>query len=123
MRNPRTTSLLLSGRQVRLAPLYDIASALPYDRLDPHRMKLAMRIGRRYEMRETLGRHWQSWAGDAGLDPGAVLDRARTLAEDLPGALSQACAAPEVTALGSSLPTRLLSRVRGHAARCAHLLG
>ena len=40
-------SLLLSGRQVRFAPLYDIASALPYD-LPAQKMRLAMKFGGSY---------------------------------------------------------------------------
>src|SRR2546425_723787 len=40
----KNTSFLLRGGQVRLAPIYDIASALPYPHLDRRRLKLAMAI-------------------------------------------------------------------------------
>lgn len=41
-------SLLLSADQVRLAPLYDVASALPYDDFFPGKFLMAMRIGGQY---------------------------------------------------------------------------
>ena len=47
-RNGRTAknySLLLGSGRVRLAPLYDVASILPYDQCDMLRAKLAMKIG------------------------------------------------------------------------------
>lgn len=49
---------VLLGEQgkVRLAPLYDIASMLPYD--DVRKLKLAMKIGRSYDFSNTLPRHW-----------------------------------------------------------------
>lgn len=39
-------SLLLAGPQVRLAPLYDVASALPYDDMYLPRLRMAMRAAR-----------------------------------------------------------------------------
>jgi len=51
-------SLLLGdGGTVRLAPLYDIASMLPY--INYGRIRLAMRIGSSYSFHRTLPRHWQ----------------------------------------------------------------
>ena len=38
-------SMLLGGAQVRLAPLYDVASSLPYDDMFVPKLKMAMRIG------------------------------------------------------------------------------
>lgn len=50
-------SLLLGGRGlVRLAPLYDIATALVYPHLDPMKARMAMRIGGEYRL-EHIGRH------------------------------------------------------------------
>jgi serine/threonine-protein kinase HipA len=76
---------LLHGpsRQLRLAPLYDIASALPYPHLDTHRMKLAMKVGSQYRLREILPRHWRALAWELSLDADAVLDQIRALAAQL----------------------------------------
>jgi serine/threonine-protein kinase HipA len=43
-------SLLLGGRRVRLAPLYDVASILPYDEFDLRKVKLVMKIGGEYKL-------------------------------------------------------------------------
>jgi serine/threonine-protein kinase HipA len=37
--------LIAEGPRVRLAPLYDLASVLPYDEFDIHKVKLAMKVG------------------------------------------------------------------------------
>ena len=43
-------SVLLAGGAVRLAPLYDIASALPYDDMYVPKLRLAMRVGGEYRV-------------------------------------------------------------------------
>ena len=47
-------SLLLGARRVRLAPLYDVASILPYDEFDMHKVKLAMKIGGEYKLDQSV---------------------------------------------------------------------
>ncbi len=57
------------GNFVRLAPFYDLASWLPYER-DPNstKVKLAMSIGGTYRLHQIDGSRWRKWAGEAGLD-------------------------------------------------------
>jgi serine/threonine-protein kinase HipA len=104
--------LLLSGRQVRLAPLYDVASVLPYDDLHEPKLRMAMRIGRTYEAARMNAAHWQEEAGRLRVDPEWLLSQVRKMAEQLPDALAEACADPDISALASPLPARLLERVR-----------
>ncbi|WLA95960.1 MULTISPECIES: hypothetical protein [Bradyrhizobium] len=47
--------MLANGPTVRLAPLYDIASILPYDDVDLQKMKLAMKIGGEYKLGQIGG--------------------------------------------------------------------
>jgi serine/threonine-protein kinase HipA len=113
-------SLLLAAQQVRLAPLYDIASALPYGTHE-RRLRLAMKIGgdyRVYPMQNT----WLKAAGELGLDPEQAVERVLALAQRAPDAFSQAAGAPEVLALGSSLPARLLDLVAERCQRCTAIL-
>jgi serine/threonine-protein kinase HipA len=69
---------LLHGRGtnrpgMRLAPLYDIASAWPYPKtIAPRKMKLAMQVGRHYSLKEIQPRHFQALAR-ACRYPGEVL--------------------------------------------------
>jgi serine/threonine-protein kinase HipA len=41
--------LIGAGGNVRLAPLYDLASALPYSQIDLKRAKMSMKIGSEYK--------------------------------------------------------------------------
>lgn len=73
-------SLLLAPRgQVRLAPLYDLSSALPYPDLDPSRLRLAMRVGRQYPLLRVGRAEWRALIADLGLPIPATLDRIAAL--------------------------------------------
>lgn len=79
--------LLGSQRLVRLAPLYDIASAYGLADIAPQRMKLAMKITRHYLIEDIVLRHWREWAKAAGLGEEAVATRILDMADRLPSAL------------------------------------
>lgn len=111
-------SLLLSADQVRLAPLYDVASALPYDDFFPGKFMMAMRIGGQYLASRVSADRWRKAAVQLDLDEGWVLGRVTVLAAQLPGAMAVAAADPDVIALESPLPQQLVDLV---AARCAGL--
>lgn len=66
---------------VRLAPLYDLASMLPY--ADRRRLRLAMRIGRGYELAATLPRHWHALRRKLRDVPSPV-DTLEAMAHELP---------------------------------------
>jgi serine/threonine-protein kinase HipA len=113
-------SLLLSGGDVRLAPLYDIASALPYDKHE-RELKFAMKIGgdyRVYPHRNT----WDKAAADLGLSADAVLERVVHLAQVAPDAFADAANEPDVVALDRPLPRRLIDLVAERAQRCLAIL-
>jgi serine/threonine-protein kinase HipA len=58
-------SLLLGGAgRVRLAPLYDIASALPYGKLDLQRLALAMKIGGKYRVHRIGRNEWRKLSAE-----------------------------------------------------------
>jgi serine/threonine-protein kinase HipA len=111
-------SLLLSGTQVRLAPLYDIASALPYADFFAPKFRLAMKIGAHYVAARVTPDAWRKAAAQLGLDADELLARVAYLAEQLPAAFATAAATPDVAALGSALPQRLTDLV---AQRCITL--
>ena len=82
-------SLLLSGHQVRLAPLYDVASAFPY--LDhPRKARMAQKIGGEYRPSFIQRRHWERMARSLGLGSDEAHARITALAERLPDALGDA---------------------------------
>ena len=111
-------SVLLSGGRVRLAPLYDIASALPYDDMYLPKLRMAMRIHDEYRLEWIRSRHWQRLAEHLDLDPDAVIARVDDLAARVPGALAASVSAEAVRALDSHLPALLLDRVAARAHEC-----
>jgi serine/threonine-protein kinase HipA len=114
-------SLLLRHGEVFLAPLYDIASALPYGDHEK-KLRLAMKIGGEYQLNPHRNR-WPAAAVDLGLSSGEVVDRARELATRAGDAFADAAKEPDVAMLGSDLPGRLTDLVAERSARCARLLG
>ncbi len=75
------------GGRVRLAPLYDLASALPSGHLDPHRLALAMKIGGEYRVRDITRRQWTRLADELRLEPGEMIAQVAALAATLPAAI------------------------------------
>jgi serine/threonine-protein kinase HipA len=113
-------SLLLASIQVRLAPLYDVASALPYG-MHEQKLRFAMKIGGDYRVYPHRNR-WPAAARDLGLDAEELTTRVRQLAAVAPDAFSDAAAASDIDDLGRELPSRLANRIADRAARCVELL-
>ncbi len=113
-------SLLLAGRQVRLAPLYDIASALPYGAHE-RELRLAMRIGGSYRLVDYKN-PWPAAARDLGVDPETLRDQVVELADRVADAFADAASAEDVKALARPLPARLLDLIGLRAKRCRKLL-
>lgn len=77
--------MLAGGGQVRLAPLYDLASTLPYPRqINPHKAKLAMKIGSKYKLKEIGKYSWEKQALNMRLKPENVRDRILSLIDSIP---------------------------------------
>jgi len=111
------------GSVLRLAPLYDIASYLPYQK-DPksRKIKLAMKIGNTYHLHKIDADHWKTWADDAGLDPEEVVKRVRITVERILNSLE-----PVTNRIAkfhdSPFVPRLADLIRERARFCAGLLG
>ena len=107
--------LIAPGGQVRLAPLYDLASSLPYPRqIDPMKARLAMKIGGSYRLRDITRRHWESCARDLRMPADALLARIMAMIDSLQAAIEQMPVDPDDLDLPrtdeASLGTRLLQR-------------
>ena len=108
-------SLLIGpGGRARLAPLYDVASALPYDTLNQAKLKSAMKIGGEYLLRNISVRNWRKLAGETRLREKLVVTRAREMAQAMPGAAetvrdtlkAEGIAHPIVKLMGERLAAR-----------------
>ena len=113
-------SLLLAADQIRLAPLCDVASALPYSTHE-QKLRFAMKIGGDY--RVFLNKNpWRKAAAELGVDPDTTVERIRALATRVPDAFADAARSPEIAALDRPLPNRLVDLIADRAARCLDLL-
>lgn len=116
-------SLLLAGNQIRLAPLYDIASILPYDDSDGYKVKLAMKVGDDYKLRRTDRRSaWEHAADELKVDRDRLVTRVLDLAERTPAAFLQAINDGDVGKLSTDLPDRLVALVSDRSDRCGAAL-
>ena len=67
--------LIGAGGNVRLAPLYDLASILPYTDMNLQKAKLAMKIGGEHLLRNIRLYHWKKMAAELRLDPEVLIHR------------------------------------------------
>ena len=82
-------SLLLGrGGLVRLAPLYDIATALVYPGIDSMKIRMAMSIGGEYRLERISLPQWRQLATTCRLDEAALIARIGEMAAALPDLLS-----------------------------------
>lgn len=107
---------------VRLAPLYDLASALAHPSLDVERLRLAMKLGGEYRLRDITRRDWIAFATAARIDVDATLARARRMVADLPDAVSTVAHRARADGLSSPLLDRLRDTLGARAGRCRSLL-
>lgn len=75
--------LLAAGGRYRLAPLYDIASWLPYSK-NSREDRLAMSVDGYYHIDRILPRHWEDEARKCGYSPDKAIAHIRDLIARLP---------------------------------------
>jgi serine/threonine-protein kinase HipA len=114
-------SLLLSGQDVRLAPLYDMASALPYKDIPEKKIQLAMKFGSDYSL-DVRPSAWPILARDLGISEDSLRSRAGQLVATAPDSFSSAAKQADVKQESSTFPSRLVDAVAKRAARCATAL-
>jgi serine/threonine-protein kinase HipA len=74
-------SLLYNGAIPVLAPLYDVLSTAVYPDLT---LKMAMKLGGKYNFNEVQVRHWDQFAEEAGLSKAQARKRILNMARELP---------------------------------------
>jgi serine/threonine-protein kinase HipA len=108
---------------LRLAPLYDLASALPYEQLDQRRIKLAMKIGGEYRVRDVAARHFRKLAVELRLDPDETVDRVRRLAVALAERVEPVRKQARRDGLTHPIVGRLVAQLEARARHCMDALG
>lgn len=112
-------SLLISGGpRVRLAPLYDIASILPYDEFDLRKVKLAMKIGGEYRLHDIGIRNWIKLAKEVRIDSDRLVVQLREIVQQLPDCLIDAGKQVHRDKLDHPLIERLIKRLADRIKHC-----
>jgi serine/threonine-protein kinase HipA len=114
--------LLSSGPRVRLAPLYDVASILPYDEFDMQKLKLSMKVGGEYRLRDVGLRQWRKLAQEIRIDEGRLIDRLAAMAEQVPDAIADIRAAMRRDGLDQPVIERLEVELAQRAKECGQAM-
>ncbi len=115
----RNFSLLIgAGGNARLAPLYDLASALPYPGHYAPRLKLAMKVGGESRLGYIQVRHWARFAAEVGLPPEEVLEICKSVATETPDRFADVVAAARSEGLDHPIIERLSDGIASHACAC-----
>lgn len=114
--------LIASGGRVRLAPLYDLASALPYDDMQFQKLKLAMKIGPDDRLRDIGAREWRRLAESVRVEPDALVQRLAALAARLPDEAASLGDRLGAEGLEHDVIARLAERLPARAADCRRIL-
>jgi serine/threonine-protein kinase HipA len=108
-------SLLIgSGDEVRLAPLYDLSSQLPYPELIPQRV--AMKIGEHYDIQRVGLEDWQKIARACTVEESSLIAMITEMAEAIPNEISAA----RDQALVDGLSEDTIAPLAGQLTRHAH---
>jgi serine/threonine-protein kinase HipA len=117
-------SVLIAAGQVRLAPLYDLVSLLPYpEEALPRNIKLAMKVGGEYRVGYVMRRHWLRLAEDSGLDPDRVVARVLEVASSAADAVHIVVAAEVSLGVNPEFGQRFEAAVAANAQNCLAAIG
>jgi serine/threonine-protein kinase HipA len=115
---------LLIGSQgrVRLAPLFDLASVLPYQTINLHRAKLALSVGGEYHLLNIGLGNWQKLEKELHLDPMAITARVIDFAQQMPDHISDVGHQMATEGLDHPLVARLTAALIERSRKCSSML-
>jgi serine/threonine-protein kinase HipA len=110
--------LISGGPRVRLAPLYDLASVLPYEKFDMRKIKLSMKIGGEYRLFDVGPRQWRKLARELRLDEDRLFSRIVRMAARLPDEATTERTRVRREGLAEPIIDRLAEKIIARAAVC-----
>lgn len=105
--------LIGAGDEIRLAPLYDLSSQLPYPDLIAQR--LAMKIGDHYDFALVTPTDWRTLARSCAFDEEQIIVMLTDMARALPDVISAADAQARTDGLSEQVLGPLTQRLIAHA--------
>jgi serine/threonine-protein kinase HipA len=116
-------SLLIgSAGRVRLAPLYDVASVLPYPDIDIGKAKLSMNLGGQYRLRNIGVREWRKLAEELRRDPDVLIQRVEDFAQQLGDHVSAVKSRMTGEGFAHPLIARLADSLAARSVACRKIL-
>ena len=115
-------SVLHAPGALRLAPLYDVISTLPYPQLAPVGMRLAMSVNGERAVDAITGNHWRAVARAVDLPPDALILRIRELAERTLAVMEKRCGMAASDEATLAVTKRLTTPIASHIAQCLRRL-
>ncbi len=109
-------SIMIRGNGTSLAPMYDVMCGEVWENVTKN---LAQKIAGKSRGDYLMGRHWQRFARECGLNPRQVLERVSTLAKS---AIAEAGAAESDVVAMPAGGHAILNQTRQAVERRAHLL-
>jgi len=117
-------SFLIAPDQVRLAPLYDLSSALPYPRqIAPRDAKLAMKIGNQYKLQAIGLREWKKFAAEQRMNFDTLHDRILQIAGSMPDTAQRIGAEINAQGIKHDVIGRLMEALTERARQCEEAMG
>lgn len=107
---------------VRFAPLYDVASILPYRNMNLMKARLAMKISGVYRLRDIGINQWKKLAAELRLDSDRLITRIQGFTAVLPEHVSSIRTRLEAEGLSHPLIARLSNELVARFAQCRKLL-
>ncbi len=110
--------LIAPGGQVRLAPLYDVASLFPYTHLyNERKTRLAMKIGNRYKLCEIGESAWEKAAAEWRMDPVRLFRRIHEIATEIAAGAEAVADEMEKGGISHPIVASLADQLTRHARR------
>lgn len=114
--------LLAGGGEVRLAPLYDVTSTLPYKSLNQGKLSLAMKLGNHYRLRDISFHDWAKLAKAVRMDSDRLFGRINAMIDELPGKAMEVLSGARRSQLTHPLLKRLVADLAARAAACKRIV-
>jgi serine/threonine-protein kinase HipA len=117
-------SFLIAPGQVRLSPLYDLSSTLPYARqIAPRDANLAMKVGGKYKLLTIGAPEWKKCAAELRIDSNALRDRIGYFTKSMPHTARKVYEAVKAQGIKHNVLDRLVDALAKRARFCEEAMG
>jgi serine/threonine-protein kinase HipA len=110
--------LISTNASIRFAPLYDVASILPYRSINLAKAKMPMKIGGTYRLRNIGIANWKKLAAEVRVDSDTLISRLVEFAQALPDHAATIKKRVEAEGLTHPLIAKMAKQLEARAKEC-----